>query len=787
MNGTHGSHRPAKISEIHVLGQTNETLLIGWKKPAHADDSADLITTQYQMNLRNSHNELVSDQSIEVDPSPGKRRNNYMYIFVNLEPGSRYLFQVRACSSSGCGNWSEPPLEAQTADGHADAPADVQAYCVLDRERQVNNVSVTWSAPDKPRGVIVGYNITLEGHSKFVNERNEETVDHVREWHVAAGNWTHKFQGRLLFNTNYTIRICTLNRAGCGSLSQITGMTMCSTPAALPASIASPSDLMLTRADPADPACRQVRASFPRVSQRNGTIKCYKLVMIRLPRSREQEETDLLPRDPGDMNISSYEEVHSDILLSSDDHATASLTSPVAYIPEEFPTDRLVTDVVVGDDKFSRCGDEEYRIARGIKPDQVTTGVTTKTLSLSNSPTRLPGSVTDGVLAPSTNYTAFMEVVVVGLNGQLLKKRSDYFPVVQTADLIYAMDGRETDAVNSLSPFAPFLYSMTESPKAVFFGVTSGLLIFCLLVFVLCFLKKKVAGSTTDSDTNSEDNQTQGLNHTLKRSGSIVAGQKESHVSANSNTPAAVTATVISSACHHKWIGQPIFTHSLAHVFMERHADNDQLFQAEFEALPEVFADRTSIAADLPENAGKNRYPDVKSYDQTRVRLPLIDGIGSDYINADFVEGYRGRKLFICAQGPLSHTVADFWRMIYEHKVSVVVMLTGIEEQGKIKCAQYWSDEEGEDFLVSDLYAVRLQSKRCFADFVIRSLVLRSQQDYPPQEERHILQFHFLLWKDFLAPEQPSWLLRFIRRSASPKSYRTVSTHSLTPSPDTQG
>lgn len=768
MNGTRGMHRPAKISDIHVLGQTNETVLIGWKKPLHADDSADLIATQYQMHLRNSNNELVSDQSIEVDISPAKRRNNYMYIFVNLQPGSRYLFQVRACSASGCGNWSEPPLEAHTADGHADAPTDVQAHCTLDQERQVNNVTVTWNAPDKARGVIVGYNISVEGYSKFVNEKNEERMDHVRDWHVVTGNETKKLQARLLFNTNYTIRICTLNRSGCGPSSQITSTTMCTTPATLPESIASPSDLMLTRADPRDPTCRQVRAVFPRVSERNGTIKCYKLVMIRLPRSSDAAG-ELLPPDPRDMNISSYEEVHSDILLSHHDHATHT---PAAYIPEEFPTDRLVTDVIIGDDRSSRCGDDaEYRIARGIKTDSIIGSTISHTNSqagnISGVGGRLPASVTDGVLAPATNYTAFLEIHVIGVNGRLLKKRSDYFAVVQTADLIFTMDeDRKSDTVNSLSPFAPFLYSMTESPKAVFFGLSSGLLIFCLLLFVLCFLKNKVAGSTTDSDTNSEDNQTQSMNQKLKRSGSIVAGHKESgHVSAGGAITTAVTS--ISTACHHKWIGQPIFTHSLAHVFIERHADNDLLFQAEFEALPEDFADRTSIAADLPENAAKNRYPDIKSYDQTRVRLPLIDGIvGSDYINADFVEGYKGRKLYICAQGPMANTVSDFWRMIYEHKVSVVVMLTGIEEQGKIKCAQYWSEDEGKDFPVSNLYAVRLQSKRCFADFVIRSFVLRPQQDYL-QEERHILQFHFLLWKDFLAPEQPSWLLRFIRRSVS--------------------
>ncbi len=52
---------------------------------------------------------------------------------------------------------------------------------------------------------------------------------------------------------------------------------------------------------------------------------------------------------------------------------------------------------------------------------------------------------------------------------------------------------------------------------------------------------------------------------------------------------------------------------------------------------------------------------------QTRVILREIDERdASDYINANVVMGYRDRKRWICAQGPLEHTVADFWRMIYE-------------------------------------------------------------------------------------------------------------------------
>ena len=51
------------------------------------------------------------------------------------------------------------------------------------------------------------------------------------------------------------------------------------------------------------------------------------------------------------------------------------------------------------------------------------------------------------------------------------------------------------------------------------------------------------------------------------------------------------------------------------------------------------------------------RYPDIRAYDQTRVKLSQIDGVQStEYINANFVWGYKERKKFICAQGRSSLT-----------------------------------------------------------------------------------------------------------------------------------
>ena len=72
-----------------------------------------------------------------------------------------------------------------------------------------------------------------------------------------------------------------------------------------------------------------------------------------------------------------------------------------------------------------------------------------------------------------------------------------------------------------------------------------------------------------------------------------------------------------------------------------------------WQALPEKFVDRSSRTSELLENFQKNRYPDIKAYDQTRVKLSTSDAHPSDYINANYVLGYKERKKFICAQGEL--------------------------------------------------------------------------------------------------------------------------------------
>ena len=52
-------------------------------------------------------------------------------------------------------------------------------------------------------------------------------------------------------------------------------------------------------------------------------------------------------------------------------------------------------------------------------------------------------------------------------------------------------------------------------------------------------------------------------------------------------------------------------------------------------------------------------------------------GVGS-------VQGYRYRRAYIATQGPLAETTEDFWRMLWEHNSTIVVMLTKLRELGRV-------------------------------------------------------------------------------------------------------
>lgn len=163
--------------------------------------------------------------------------------------------------------------------------------------------------------------------------------------------------------------------------------------------------------------------------------------------------------------------------------------------------------------------------------------------------------------------------------------------------------------------------------------------------------------------------------------------------------------------------------------------------------------------ARLRANLAKNRYTDVLCYDHSRVLLSQIDDDPcSDYINANFVDGYKQKNAFISSQGPLPKTYEDFWRMIWEQHVLVVVMTTRVVERGRIKCGQYWSAEEGGN-VCHGLFEITTVSVEQHPDYTISSLQLTNTKLEESREVRHL---QFTSWPDYGVPHSALAMLHFL-------------------------
>uniref|UniRef100_A0AAX7TG54 Tyrosine-protein phosphatase non-receptor type 9 n=1 Tax=Astatotilapia calliptera TaxID=8154 RepID=A0AAX7TG54_ASTCA len=156
----------------------------------------------------------------------------------------------------------------------------------------------------------------------------------------------------------------------------------------------------------------------------------------------------------------------------------------------------------------------------------------------------------------------------------------------------------------------------------------------------------------------------------------------------------------------------------------------------------------------------KNRYSDVLCLDQSRVRLcPLSNDEDetSDYINASFMDGYKRSNAYIATQGPLPKTFADFWRMVWEQMVLIIVMTTRVVERGRVKCGQYWPLEEGRTEQ-HGYFLVRNTHIQVFQDFKLSHLELYNTQS---GERREVCHYLYVSWPDFGVPKSASAMLDF--------------------------
>ncbi|XP_047672377.1 receptor-type tyrosine-protein phosphatase delta-like isoform X8 [Tachysurus fulvidraco] len=192
---------------------------------------------------------------------------------------------------------------------------------------------------------------------------------------------------------------------------------------------------------------------------------------------------------------------------------------------------------------------------------------------------------------------------------------------------------------------------------------------------------------------------------------------------------------------------------------LERLKANDNLkFSQEYESI-DPGQQFTWEHSNLEVNKAKNRYANVIAYDHSRVLLSSIDGIpGSDYINANYIDGYRKQNAYIATQGSLPETFGEFWRMIWEQRSANIVMMTKLEERSRVKCDQYWPNRGSETY---GLIQVTLLDTVELATYCVRTFALYKSGC---SEKREVRQFQFTAWPDHGVPEHPTPFLAFLRR-----------------------
>ncbi|XP_066594024.1 tyrosine-protein phosphatase 69D isoform X2 [Prorops nasuta] len=737
---------PVFTPNVSVNGVTENSITIAWTQPPQ-----NLKEHVHYYNLMATHAEQKRET---VYPA----QSFTVYAFVDLEPATTYKFKIAACSdyTKLCGNWSAE-VNGTTLDGVASPPKNLTVTCRFDNLTSNSFVSITWIHPEKPNGVITRYDIHVSGVANYKNDIGrwvEERWD-PPSWSVYQKNSTQ--YDKISPNTNYTVRVRGVTRSRTPGQEAIGN---CSTPVTVP----ERENLNLRTWRKIESQGRQLfQLYLPRISERNGPICCYRIFLVKL--ASKKTIADLPP--PENINVHSYQYVHSS-------------PSSGAYIAEVFDSSRLIPEIFLGDGE-SNNGSATCDRCIGLRPmpppavlhfvpevpttTPVITTVSTSSTNITNpeeatvfaqkgettEPTTIasnddtttatpsvanerkkrespePKSTRienfdvvspvsqDGFLDEKSNYTGFIEVIVYGKKeGEVLAAYSSYFPV-----LYGGMDPRiiADEQVTTLGIILQISVAL--------------ILVIIVLLVALCVLHRY----TKRVEQRGEEVIT------LRNSFRSLRGRHQLVAASPPDMP-------------------PVPKHELLQAYLERHKDSDYGFQQEFEMLPDKFTDRTTRASESRENLYKNRYPDIKCYDQTRVRLAQIDGIcGSDYINANFVLGYKERKKFICAQGPMENTVCDYWRMIWEQHLELILMLTNLEEYSKTKCAKYWPDK-GETKNFGDI-TVEHNRESTYSDYVVRELKMTRVGE---RDSRTIVQYHFLVWKDFMAPEHPHAILKFIKR-----------------------
>ncbi|XP_064480677.1 tyrosine-protein phosphatase non-receptor type 7-like [Ornithodoros turicata] len=186
----------------------------------------------------------------------------------------------------------------------------------------------------------------------------------------------------------------------------------------------------------------------------------------------------------------------------------------------------------------------------------------------------------------------------------------------------------------------------------------------------------------------------------------------------------------------------------LSRAQLQKCLEDVRQLHTEFWDIPMNHPERVEV----PGCGTKNRYKTILPNEHSRVHLAHGEvSSEDDYINANYITGYGGEvKAYIATQGPLVHTVADFWHMVWQERVPVIVMITNLTENAKVKCEPYVPDT------CADFEGIRVDVAKVMPrdGYLLRELFVEKAGD-----RRSVCHLWYTAWPDHQTPRSSQQLL----------------------------
>ncbi|CAH1775314.1 unnamed protein product, partial [Owenia fusiformis] len=738
---------PVNVAAKNV---TSESALLTWAPPPCNERNG--LFKNYQYRLTNLN---YSDIDIQRTGIVSSEFHTYK-TFSNLIPYSTYVFEVNFENDKQPGLYSEIIFRT-----HPSTPGQVKTVSSAHGKQTYSSISIQWVAPYPPKGRIMSYDIkfkTTEGRAEFKKIIGSET-------RVVIGN--------LCPGTEYQIWVRAATREGAGEWSEdiwvSTSPGAPSDPESLRNVSRSSTSLKLEWMEPA--RCAFIVRSY----QVQCMIPSLPFLQSRPTTESQPQQYEVSDQHQMFTNLQPGSEYVCQVVAKSnfgDSHPVEIKVWTLPASPPDVAAPDLVsvseTSVILQLQPFQahqhNLVDKYQVVVRRVDSDTI---VSRRRRSLANE------ELSDFATAKENGLNYYIAAEIRKDQKDLFAKPIEFtlgdgkfYGIYYNAPL--EKGGQYNISVGALNSADGVTFSkytqlpvlvlpvVTPPPPGSNNGViaaivTTAILLILLIVAIAFIFYKRRQQPKKDYALAERDESL--ISTASKPSASESAGDLSEMLPLTGDVESD-SEPLYSNYDIHKAIK---IDDLWQHIQTNRES-KDTGFKQEYQKLPAGLKAKTEMAK-APGNKGKNRYANIVAYDHSRVILEkLEDDPHSDYINGNYIDGYKKSKTYIATQGPSPLTKNDIWRLAWQQDASVIVMVTNLIEDGRKKCEQYWPDTEEGAGCYGEITVQPLQTQR-FSDFVFRKFTISKGQ-----EKKSVTQCHFIGWPDHGTPAYATALLQFRRK-----------------------